>query len=36
MRAEQITLVIPGKTCHLNEAYDDEEEMHKDLPFINP
>lgn len=36
MRPEQITLVIPGKTCHLNEAYDDEIEMAEDLPFINP
>ena len=36
MRSEQITLVLPGKTCHLSEAYDDEEEMLKDLPFINP
>ena len=36
MRAEQITLIIPGKTAHLAEAYDDEEEMLKDLPFINP
>jgi hypothetical protein len=36
MRPEQITLVLPGKTCHLNEAYDDEEEMIADLPYINP
>jgi NAD(P)H-nitrite reductase large subunit len=36
MRPEQITLVLPGKTCHLNEAYDDEIEMTNDLPFINP
>lgn len=36
MRAEQITLIIPGKTCHLADAYDDEEEMMKDLPYINP
>jgi len=36
MRAEQITVVLPGKTCHLNEAYDDEEEMLNDLPYINP
>lgn len=36
MKPEQITLVLPGQTCHLNEAYDDEEEMYNDLPFINP
>lgn len=36
MRPEQITLVLPGKTCHVSEAYDDEEEMNLDLPFINP
>ena len=24
MRAEQITLVLPGKLCHLEEAYDDD------------
>lgn len=36
MRPEQITLVQPGKTCHLNEAYDDEEEMNADIPYINP
>lgn len=36
MRAEQITLIIPGKTCHVMDSYDDEEEMLNDLPFINP
>lgn len=36
MRAEQITLVIPGKTCHLSAQYDEEEDMLNDLPFINP
>jgi len=36
MRAEQITLVLPGKHCHLKESYDDEAEMLIDLPYINP
>ena len=36
MRAEQITLVQPGKTCHLQDSYDDEKEMTADLPYINP
>ena len=35
-KPEQITLVIPGKTCHVMESYDDEEEMIKDLEVINP
>lgn len=36
MKPDQITLVIPGKYCHLDEAYDEEEEMNKDIPIINP
>lgn len=36
MRAEQITLVIPGIACHVMESYDEESEMLNDLPFINP
>lgn len=36
MRPEQITYVIPGKSCHVAESYDDEEEMNADLPIINP
>jgi hypothetical protein len=28
--------VLPGRTCHLSEAYDDEIEMAEDLPYINP
>jgi hypothetical protein len=36
MRAEQITLVQPGRTCHLQDSYDDVNEMTTDLPYINP
>lgn len=36
MRPEQITYVIPGETCHVQESYDEEEEMYNDLPIINP
>ena len=36
LKPEQITLVIPGVACHVMESYDDEEELHLDLPFINP
>lgn len=35
MKPEQITLVIPDKTCHVVDSYDEEEEMLKDLPYIN-
>jgi hypothetical protein len=36
MRAEQITLVIPGRSCHVVEAYDDEQEMEEDYDVIYP
>ena len=36
MRPEQITLILPGQTCHLAAQYDDEEDMMNDLPYINP
>lgn len=36
MRPEQIIVVIPGRTCHVEDNYDEEEEMEKDLPIINP
>ena len=36
MKAEQLTLVIPKRECHVQESYDEEEEMEKDLPIINP
>ena len=36
MKAEQITLILPGKTCHVMDAYDEEEEMILDLPYIYP
>mmetsp|Transcript_29462 Transcript_29462/g.28612 ORF Transcript_29462/g.28612 Transcript_29462/m.28612 type:complete len:126 (+) Transcript_29462:1465-1842(+) len=36
MKADQITLVIPGKASHVIEAYDDEEEMMEDYDIIYP
>lgn len=38
VRAEQVTLVIPQKDCHVKDNYDEDEiaEMEKDMPFINP
>ena len=36
IKSENITLVIPEKYCHVEENYDDEPELLKDLPIINP
>jgi hypothetical protein len=36
VKPENITLVIPERYCHVEESYDDEPEMLKDIPIINP
>lgn len=36
MNPEQITLVIPGRYCHVIESYDDETECEVDLGVIYP
>ena len=36
VKPENIRLVIPDKFCHVENNYDEEEEMLKDLPIINP
>lgn len=36
VKPQNIFLMIPDETCHVEENYNDTDEMSSDLPFINP